>query len=426
MDDEVDALVHPLLAGEYIQSAVVGIWRDGAEAFLGYPRAASREAIGRDRDTIFEIGSTTKIFTLVLLADMVRDGTIDLDSPVSDFVPEVPALREGQKRLMTIRHLATNRSGLKRDVRLVEATDPRRPFEGTTVARLYEFLRDDELDTEPGTQWCYSNLGFGLLGHILGRQSGLGYYEVLRARVLAPVGMADTGLAIPPNRRSRLAQGHTADGEAVPAWDATADHPLVAAGHLKSTAADMLAFLRGWLRGPDSPLGFAFDALETQFGVGKDGAHLSSGQTTGQHTSLFVDRKRQLGVVVLADTATIYVRNLCYAIAKALMSGMVEPVKLPQLAREPVGWEPEWLGDYEIPANPLYPPGAIMEIREADGSLTSIIRTESFRDIPRKLYAKSPARFFFKAQDSELAFEDGLLVLSMPMLAAPLFCRRRS
>lgn len=102
------------------------------------------------------------------------------------------------------------------------------------VARGYELPR------AIGAEYEDSNLAVGLLGHALSVRGGKGYEELLQERILAPLGMRETGIGLPPALKARLAQGHTAAGRPTPCLDFTA---LAGAGAIRSTAPDMLRFL---------------------------------------------------------------------------------------------------------------------------------------------------------------------------------------
>jgi len=410
--------MQPLFDNEYVQCAVVGIVREKKPDVFGYKRAGAEVAGMPDGRTMFEIGSLTKLFTLFLLADLVRDGTIDFDSQVSAFLPEIHGLSDGQKAAMTVRHLVAHKSGLPRDIEN-KSTDYRKQFEDFRVQDLYDYLDGCELKSAPGAEVLYSNVGYGLLGHILGRASNTAYKDLLNARILDPLGMKDTFLLAKPEQHA--VQGHDADGNAAPGFGLQPDNPLSAAGGLISNADDMLKFMQAWLHESDSPLGSLFASLEMHLGFGKDGMLRHSGQTYGYHAFLSAGRKRQSGVVVLADTGTIYVTLAGGAIADLLAQGNCDPVKFPQSLQGSVPVEQSWVGDYEIPANLVYEPGVIQEIRQANSGLIISTRTRGAASPPAKLYPVSPGRFFIKSLDIEFEFEDGNLVMIPGQIAKHIF-----
>jgi D-alanyl-D-alanine-carboxypeptidase/D-alanyl-D-alanine-endopeptidase len=117
----------------------------------------------------------------------------------------------------------------------------RNPYSWFTVDDLHAALPATRLRGEPGARPRYSNLGYGLLGHVLALREQLSYEQLVRERICRPLGLEDTGVSVPAAARNRLALGHNRRGRPVPHWDLGA---LAGAGALRSTVADLLAFLR--------------------------------------------------------------------------------------------------------------------------------------------------------------------------------------
>jgi CubicO group peptidase (beta-lactamase class C family) len=231
----------------------VGVW-DRAETFTAH---AGRLPDGAT--SLFEIGSITKVFTATLLADMARAGLVALDDPVAAHLP--PDVRVPVRgRPITLEDLASHRSGLPRLPRglVVQALTRDRgdPYARIDAAWLEAAVSCTPPRREPGRRFAYSNYGAGLLGHALARRAGMSYDELVRARIAAPLGLRDTGTALDGGR---LAQGHSRPGRAKPHWHFDA---LAGAGALRSTAADLIAFLRLHAGEPAGPLAEA--ARETQ------------------------------------------------------------------------------------------------------------------------------------------------------------------
>ncbi len=118
--------------------------------------------------SLFEIGSINKTFTGILLALMVARKEVSLDDPVAKYLPAGSKVASRGGREITLLDLATHRSGLPRVSDHIPA-DSANPFADFTVQELYRFLARYELPREIGSRFEYSNLGFGLLGHALGR-----------------------------------------------------------------------------------------------------------------------------------------------------------------------------------------------------------------------------------------------------------------
>ncbi|MDX1674217.1 MAG: serine hydrolase domain-containing protein [Longimicrobiales bacterium] len=136
-------------------------------------------------ETPFPIGEVTMTFTATLLADMAARGEVSLDDRVAEYMPDgvtVPSLSGYE---ITLRHLATHRSGLP--------AEPPVPYADFTLEDLYRFLGSYELDWVPGRSREISTVGYGLLGHALSRAAGTPLADLIRDRVLEPLGMAGAG-----------------------------------------------------------------------------------------------------------------------------------------------------------------------------------------------------------------------------------------
>src|SRR5258706_527568 len=208
-------------------------------------------AVGVPEDRVFEIGSVTKTFTASILAAMVADGSVRLDDPVAKYLPATVRVPARNGRQITLVDLATQSSGLPRLPSNLAPPDSTNPYADYTVEQLYTFLSSYELPRDVGETYEYSNLGVGLLGHALARKAGMSYEELVRQRVLAPLGMRETAITLSPALRVRLAPGHDAEGHGVANWDLPT---LARAGALRSTAVGLLTFLAANLDSSANPL----------------------------------------------------------------------------------------------------------------------------------------------------------------------------
>ena len=143
----------------------------------GSQNAASGRPV--DRHTLFEIGSVTKLFTSLLLADMVIRREAELDEPVANLLPSGVRVPERDGRQITLVDLAKHLSGLPRLPTNLTPNDPADPYAHYTAQHLYDFLARDELLRTPGDAVEYSNLGAGLLGHALCLRAGMDYESLV-------------------------------------------------------------------------------------------------------------------------------------------------------------------------------------------------------------------------------------------------------
>jgi serine-type D-Ala-D-Ala carboxypeptidase/endopeptidase len=242
---DVEALVAELLvrhARRHVGVAV-GIVRGEQTWVMGSGTARRGGPSPPAADTIFEIGSVTKVFTATLLARMVEDELLALDDPVQSHLPagvELPV----RGRPITLADLATHRAGLPRlphGFLLRSLRHRRNPYAWFTVDDLYAGLPATRLRRPLGDRPRYSNLGYGLLGHVLTLRAGQDYEQLVHERICRPLELQDTHISVPAGARERFAQGHNRRGRPVPHWDLPV---LAGAGALHSTVADLLAFLR--------------------------------------------------------------------------------------------------------------------------------------------------------------------------------------
>lgn len=237
-------------------------------------------------DTLFEIGSVTKVFTSLLLAIACLREEVSLETPLHELLTEgqVPS-KDGHP--ITLRHLAHHTSGLPRlpmpwgEVARLELTRHPDPYATVSEAGALAAAERARLRRRPGEgRMHYSNLGVGLLGNALVRVAGAASYdELVRSRVCRPLGMLDTVVARDPEQRSRTAGGHRGR-RPVANWTFPG---LAGAGALWSTATDLLTFTRTQQQPDEHPLTEAFRMTHRDHGV--------AGTTLGWMTAKLGERR---------------------------------------------------------------------------------------------------------------------------------------
>jgi CubicO group peptidase (beta-lactamase class C family) len=233
---------------------VVGVVR--ADGTMEFYSAGTLHADGTtpvDENTIFEIGSISKVFTTLLLAQMEAQGALKLSDPAQRFLPEGVTMPSRDETPITLEHLATHTSGLPRlpdNFRPKNVADPYRCY---TYQQMYDFLSGHELQGQIGGTSVYSNLGTGLLGHILELQSGKTYEVLLIEQVCDPLDMTSTTTEPRAQDADRVAGGHRG-GRATSAW---AFPTLAGCGGIDSNARDLLRFTAANLGQIDTPLASA-------------------------------------------------------------------------------------------------------------------------------------------------------------------------
>ena len=265
--------------------------------------------------SLFEIGSITKTFTAALLADMVARGDMRYDDPVQRYLPEGVTMPTRGDRQITLEHLATHFSGLPRRPDNFDPADDANPWADYTYELLYQFLAGHELRRDPGTEYEYSNIGVGLLGHVLELHAGVPYEQLLRERILEPLGMEMTGIELRGPLADWMTRGHDGSGRVVSNWDGIA---ILGAGGVRSSVEDMLTYLEAHLRPPETPTEHALHAThEVRERLTENAARalgwqtwepgerhmlLHGGSTGGFDAAVGFDPHLGVGVVMLSNT----------------------------------------------------------------------------------------------------------------------------
>jgi serine-type D-Ala-D-Ala carboxypeptidase/endopeptidase len=194
-------------------------------------------------DSIFEIGSITKTFTGLMLAQMVTQHKVKLDEPVRELLPPGTVPKPAGPEI-TLVDLATQHSGLPRMPDNFHPANPQDPYADYGPANLYEFLAKHGVAKPADARFNYSNLGLGLLGQALANRAGTSYPELLRTEVTGPLNLKDTVVTLSAEQEKRFAQGHSLPHQPAHAWKLDA---LAGAGAIRSTASDMLTYLEAQL-----------------------------------------------------------------------------------------------------------------------------------------------------------------------------------
>jgi CubicO group peptidase (beta-lactamase class C family) len=252
--DAVDFLAERAMRSGRRIGLVVGCLAGGEQRVAGYGRLHTGAQDPPDGGTIFEIGTITKVFTGLLLADLAGQGIVGLDDPLASSLPASVRVPTRGDRQITLGDLASHAGGLPRDPKGTLGRwlgDRRNPYAGLSVEELYAGLARTKLRRRPGERVKYSNLGAGLLGDALARAAGQPYEALVRERICLPLGMRDTMITPTGEQTARLATGHTRRGRPAAPFQLPA---LVGAGALRSTATDMLRLLRANLDPAHTPL----------------------------------------------------------------------------------------------------------------------------------------------------------------------------
>ncbi len=200
------------------------------------------------RETVYRTGSISKSVTAVLMAILVDDGVVSLDTPLEELVPEIAELADRPPGASPdLRQVASHTAGFAREPDLDGAATG--PIEGWT-SRILESIPTTRYQTPPGTEYSYSNIGFGILGFGLERAAGEPFMDQVEARIFAPLGMTSSTFVIDDALQPALSRGHAngGDGEVnteQPAREHAGRGYKVPNGGVYSTVDDLARFAAG-------------------------------------------------------------------------------------------------------------------------------------------------------------------------------------
>jgi D-alanyl-D-alanine-carboxypeptidase/D-alanyl-D-alanine-endopeptidase len=248
---EIRSVIADRVDGSRAVGIVVGVIDEKGRQVAAAGKVSLDGTQQPDGDTVYEIGSVTKVFTSLILADMIEKGEVKPDDPVSKFLPPAVKVPSHNGRQITLLDLSMQVSGLPRLPNNMKPADPANPYADYNAAKLYDFLSSYTLTRDPGEKYEYSNLAVGLLGHALALKAGMSYEELLRRRIFEPLGMTSTSITLSEAQKKRFAPGYDEALTPVKNWDMDV---LAGCGAVRSTVNDMLKFVAANLELTDTPL----------------------------------------------------------------------------------------------------------------------------------------------------------------------------
>ena len=401
-------------AGQESPGYVALIRDDAGPHLVTYGTAGEQRGRPLDGDTVFEIGSVTKVFTALLLADAVARGEVTLTDPVAKYLPAEGRPKPFDNKPISLLDLVTYTSGLPSVPTNFRPRDLENPYADYTVEQLYEFLSEYAPRYYPGSHYEYANLGFGLLGHVLALKAGRGYEELVVSRICKPLGLSDTRIALTPAMRERLAQGHDKSLHPVPGWDLPT---LAGAGALRSTANDMMRFLDAAQGKRKTDLTPAFRSLlEVRRQTNKNGVYaaggwfvetahndelvVKDGGTGGYSSFIGYSARTAIATVLLSNTGYLAPPFIAdWSTTPGLGRHLLDPnFPLPALHRQ-VSIDPPKLAAYagRYPLTPRF----VLTVTPRDGRLM----VQATGQHEQEVFPESDTRFFSRVADAQITFE---------------------
>jgi CubicO group peptidase (beta-lactamase class C family) len=361
-----------------------------------------------DGNSVFEIGSISKVFTATALAELVQQGKVSLDDPVQKYLPSSVHVPSRNGKVITLGNLSEQNSGLPRMPSNFRPANTANPYVDYGAPQLYEFLNGYQLTRDPGAEFEYSNVGVGLLGHALSLATGKSYEELERSLVWAPLGMTHTAITLTPWMQEHLVLGHDEQGNVVSNWDLDA---LAGAGAIRSTANDMLKFAGANLhpeRGSlERAMAFAHQvrAKAGAMGIGLNWLSLYAGADTivwhnggtgGYRTYLGLLPSRNMAVVVLTNTGGTGADDIgMHLLVPAIpLAPKPAPVKQRSAITLPASTLARYVGTYQ-----LAPSFAIEVTADGDALYGQPTGQQKFR-----LWPETEVDFFIREVDAQVTF----------------------
>lgn len=278
-------------------------------------------------DSVFELASTSKLFTTATAQVLVDEGSLNWNDKVRDFIPSQIAI-SSTMRDTTLLHLATHTSGFPSlpDSFILKMTDPQDPYRNLEKSDIYDYLKKCDGKKSEGA-YEYSNFGMGLLGHILELQQGEAFEKIVTTKLLDPIGMSSTYISQEQSKKTKIIQGFDENGYEAPVWT---DTVLTGAGSFLSNVDDMLKFIRANIEPGSTSVGDVLVKMQST-GVDNDtigwvrtqtkkhGTLLWHNGLAGAYASfILINPSLNYGFILLSNKA-ISVTNLSARIHKSIL-----------------------------------------------------------------------------------------------------------
>jgi CubicO group peptidase (beta-lactamase class C family) len=406
LDEKVQQRVTAQVTAGVYPSLVIGMVRGDRKQVVALGSIADDRKREPDADTVYEIGSVTKTFTALLLADAVERGDATLEQPVQKLLPGYTIPKSGE-RAITLLDLATQSSGLPRLPDNLLPKNPANPYADYTVDELKQFLAHYQLPRAPGERYEYSNLGFGLLGQALAAREGAHYADLLRSRITTPLAMNDTAIVLSPRMAGRFAAGHDAAGKPASAWDLGA---LEGAGAVRSTVHDLLSYVQAHMHPPSGSLSKALTVVtQPRRPTDRENAKIGlawqvetrQGQTIVWHNGMTGGYSAFVGFTADGDRGVVVLTNITRDVAEigfaALLPESMKQTTTPSFPKEKA-LTPKELAEYA--GRYRLAPRIDLVVRASESGL--LVQLTGQGEAP--VFASATDEFFYKVVDAQLSF----------------------
>jgi CubicO group peptidase (beta-lactamase class C family) len=303
---------------------VIGVIDNGTTYEYAYGRLSKENNTKPNQHTIFQIGSISKVFTSTILMGMVQDSIVQLNDKITNFLPDSLAQQNTWLQNITLAQLATHTSGLPKIPYNISMTitDKENPYSNYQIEDLYHFLGNYEpiivKKKKKNTAFSYSNLGMGLLGHLLENAAKTSFDSLLNDYIITPLQLQNTCVFLSEEQQNNLAIGHYFSGRTI---KELTYKTLYSSEGLYSSLSDMISFVQANLLTDEKDNIFRLThtpLYDTQmrfvkmaygwFVISKGRKNTPtvithSGRTGGYSNYVAFDKEKQIGVVVMSNSA---------------------------------------------------------------------------------------------------------------------------
>ncbi len=337
----VDDLAIPLVKEHYFTGIAVGVV-SGEQSETFFYGKSSDDGSPVAGDTIFPVGSVSKVFLATMVAELVKRNMLSLNEPVHKLLPPGIKLPSAGLRNITVGGLVTHTSGLPQEAWALSTLylavryliRGKNLYEGITAEQMIGYLHDFNHQADREYDYTYSNLGYGLLGWLLNcyaeDKGWKNYAQMIRELLFVPLKMNDTEFKLSKDQKRRLAAGHAGKLPFLLPRNAPAEHWIItpalqAAGGAYSTMNDMMKFMKAYLGIVKTPLYPSMKfALRPRARAKRQDEAVAMGWyilnlpqskarikyingVIGGYTSIMIlDTEERLGVIVLLNNCTFH------------------------------------------------------------------------------------------------------------------------
>lgn len=314
LDLKVDSIVRNYISDGANCGLSLAIYNKGQVSYYNYGEVKRGAKQLPDKTTIYEIGSVSKVFTGILLAQAVKDNKVNLNDDIRKYLPGEYKNLVYRGRPVELVHLANHTSRIPRlpdDIDKKPGFDAQNPYKHYNKDLIFNFLHKVTIDTFPGMKSEYSNVGMALLGVILEKVYNKTYDDLVIEYISKPLGLKSTKMNLNDEEKMRFAQGYTMEGSETSHWELG---DFAGAGGLRSTPEDMINFVIANLKEKNDALKLShsstFDdgrnhaGLAWQLIITKKGNEMiwHNGGTFGFSAFASLIKSKDIGVVVLSNS----------------------------------------------------------------------------------------------------------------------------